>query len=188
MLIAAGPTGVGKSWIACSRGSGFGGGDLRVPIEGAIVTIDAIGTQKAIAKKIIDKVRKHVKVLANFLGAAKELTGEYVDLAEITDDEQNQIRMSLASRPDRKITAKLTASFSLSGRSSRTTLPLAAMALRSRATSFQSLPSPRSGKRSGAIKTQICALIGIPEATHTRASGDKHANLHPTGPAGRLPA
>ena len=54
MLIAAGPTGVGKSWIACSRGSGFGGGDLRVPIEGAIVTIDAIGTQKAIAKKIID--------------------------------------------------------------------------------------------------------------------------------------
>src|SRR5271157_679761 len=55
MLIAAGPTGVGKSWIACSRGSGFGGGDLRVPIEGAIVTIDAIGRQKAIAKKIIDK-------------------------------------------------------------------------------------------------------------------------------------
>ena len=55
MLIVVGPTGVGKSWIACSRGSGFGGGDLRVPIEGAIVTIDAIGRQKAIAKKIIDK-------------------------------------------------------------------------------------------------------------------------------------
>ena len=55
MLIAAGPIGVGKSWIACPRGSGSGGGDLRIPIEGAIVTIDAIGTYKAIAKAIIDK-------------------------------------------------------------------------------------------------------------------------------------
>ncbi len=34
MLIAAGPTGVGKSWIACSRGSGFGGGDLRASALG----------------------------------------------------------------------------------------------------------------------------------------------------------
>jgi N6-adenosine-specific RNA methylase IME4 len=55
-------------------------------------------------------MRKHVKVLANFLGAAKELTGEYVELAEITDDEQNQIRMSLTSRPDRKQAVKLLAS------------------------------------------------------------------------------
>jgi N6-adenosine-specific RNA methylase IME4 len=54
-------------------------------------------------------MRKRVKVLANFLGAAKELTGEYVELAEITDDEQNQIRMSLASRPDRKQAVKLLA-------------------------------------------------------------------------------
>ena len=55
-------------------------------------------------------MRKAVKVLANFLGAAKELTSEYVDLAEITDDEQNQIRMSLTSRPDRKQAVKLLAS------------------------------------------------------------------------------
>jgi hypothetical protein len=48
--------------------------------------------------------------------AAKELTGEYVDLAEITDDEQNQIRMSPTTRPDRKATAKLLAAKGLSTR------------------------------------------------------------------------
>src|SRR5271157_948611 len=80
MLIAAGPTGVGKSWIACSRGSGFGGGDLRVPIEGAIVTIDAIGTQKAIAKKIIDKG-------ADYLLALKENQGSlHADVADFFAD------------------------------------------------------------------------------------------------------
>jgi N6-adenosine-specific RNA methylase IME4 len=61
-------------------------------------------------------MRKHVKVLANFLGAAKELTGEYVDLAEITENEQNQIRLSLTSRPDRKETAKLMAAKGMSTR------------------------------------------------------------------------
>ena len=54
-------------------------------------------------------MRRAVKVLANFLGAAKELTGEYAELAEITEDEQNQIRMSLTSRPDRKQAVKFLA-------------------------------------------------------------------------------
>jgi N6-adenosine-specific RNA methylase IME4 len=61
-------------------------------------------------------MRRPVKILANFLGAAKELTGEYADLAAITEDEQNQIRMSLTSRPDRKATAKLLAAKGLSTR------------------------------------------------------------------------
>ena len=34
-------------------------------------------------------MRRPVKVLANFLGATKELTNEFVDLAEITADELN---------------------------------------------------------------------------------------------------
>jgi hypothetical protein len=34
------------------------------------------------------------------------LTGEYAELAEITDDEQNQIRLTVMSRPERKATAK----------------------------------------------------------------------------------
>ena len=45
------------------------------------------------------------QAVANFLGAAKDLTDEYAELAEVTDDEKNQIRMSLASRPDRKTAA-----------------------------------------------------------------------------------
>ena len=61
-------------------------------------------------------MRRAVKVLANFLGAAKELTGEYVELAEITDDEQNQIRMSVMSRPDRKEAARLLSAKGLSTR------------------------------------------------------------------------
>jgi N6-adenosine-specific RNA methylase IME4 len=43
-------------------------------------------------------MRKSVKLLANFLGATKELTQEYVDLAEITDDEQNQIAHEVRKR------------------------------------------------------------------------------------------
>ena len=35
-------------------------------------------------------MRRAVKVLSNLLGAAKELTGQYVELAEITEDEQNR--------------------------------------------------------------------------------------------------
>ena len=80
MLIAAGPIGVGKSWIACPRGSGSGGGDLRIPIEGAIVTIDAIGTQKAIARKIDDKD-------ADYVLALKENQGSlYRDVADFFAD------------------------------------------------------------------------------------------------------
>jgi N6-adenosine-specific RNA methylase IME4 len=52
-------------------------------------------------------MRKHVKVLANFLGAAKELTSEYADLAEVTDDELNQIAFTVMKRDDRKATAKM---------------------------------------------------------------------------------
>ena len=59
-------------------------------------------------------MRRAVKVLSNLLGAAKELTGQYVELAEITEDEQNQIRISLMDRPDRKATAKLLAAKGLS--------------------------------------------------------------------------
>jgi len=61
-------------------------------------------------------MRKHVKVLANFLGAAKELSTEYVELAGITEDELNQMRLGLMSRPDRKTTAKRLAA---SGHSTR---------------------------------------------------------------------
>ena len=31
-------------------------------------------------------MRRPVKLLANFLGAAKDLTDEYAELAEVTDD------------------------------------------------------------------------------------------------------
>jgi N6-adenosine-specific RNA methylase IME4 len=61
-------------------------------------------------------VRRPVKVLANFLGAAKELMGEYVDLAEITDAELNQIKHTVISRQDRKPTVKMLAAKGLSTR------------------------------------------------------------------------
>jgi N6-adenosine-specific RNA methylase IME4 len=51
-------------------------------------------------------MRRQAKLLANFLGAAKELTSEYVGLAEITDDEQNQIRLGLVARPELKDTVR----------------------------------------------------------------------------------
>jgi len=52
-------------------------------------------------------MRKQAKLLANLLGATKELTSEYIDLAEITEDEQNQIAFTVMQRGDRKTTAKL---------------------------------------------------------------------------------
>jgi N6-adenosine-specific RNA methylase IME4 len=52
-------------------------------------------------------MRKQVSLLAEFLGAAKDLTNEYSQLAEITEDEKNQIGHALMSRPDRKATAQL---------------------------------------------------------------------------------
>ena len=61
-------------------------------------------------------MRRHLKVLANFLGAAKELTGEYVELAEITEDELSQIKLSLVSRSDRKPTVRMLAAKGLSTR------------------------------------------------------------------------
>jgi IS30 family transposase len=52
-------------------------------------------------------MRKQVSLLAEFLGAAKDLTNEYADLAEITDDEKNQIGQTILARSDRKATAQL---------------------------------------------------------------------------------
>src|SRR5262245_31427269 len=43
-------------------------------------------------------MRKRAKLLANFLGATKELTGEYVELAEITERELGQIQHAITSR------------------------------------------------------------------------------------------
>ncbi len=43
-------------------------------------------------------MRRAAKLLANFLGATKELTGEYADLAEITDAERNQIAHAVTTR------------------------------------------------------------------------------------------
>lgn len=61
-------------------------------------------------------MRKQVSLLANFLGAAKDLTVEYAELAGITDDEQSQIKLSLAARPDRKAAVQLLAAKGLSSR------------------------------------------------------------------------
>jgi hypothetical protein len=54
-------------------------------------------------------MRKSAKLLANFLGATKELTSEYIDLAEITDNELNQIAFTVTQREDRKATARMLA-------------------------------------------------------------------------------
>ena len=61
-------------------------------------------------------MRRSVKVLANFLGAAKELMGEYVEATNISDDELNQIHHSVVSRTDRKPTVKMLADKGLSTR------------------------------------------------------------------------
>jgi N6-adenosine-specific RNA methylase IME4 len=59
-------------------------------------------------------MRRQTKVLANFLGAAKELMGEYVQLAEISEDELDQIRHAMISRADRKPTVRMLAAKGLS--------------------------------------------------------------------------
>ena len=47
-------------------------------------------------------MRKRARLLADFLGATKELTGEYVELAEITPTELNQIEHAMVKRvPER---------------------------------------------------------------------------------------
>jgi N6-adenosine-specific RNA methylase IME4 len=51
-------------------------------------------------------MRKQAKLLANFLGATRELTNEYVDLAEITENEQQQIAFAVLKRADLEIVAK----------------------------------------------------------------------------------
>jgi N6-adenosine-specific RNA methylase IME4 len=61
-------------------------------------------------------MRKQAKLLANFLGATKELTNEYADLAEITDNELNQIAFTVVQRSERKTTAKMLAAKGLSTR------------------------------------------------------------------------
>lgn len=61
-------------------------------------------------------MRKSAKVLANFLGATKELTSEYIDRAEITDDELNQIAFTVMQRDDRKTVARQLSAKGLSTR------------------------------------------------------------------------
>lgn len=51
-------------------------------------------------------MRRPLKLVSNYLGAAKELLSDYCDRAEITEDELNQIRLALTTRPDRKETVK----------------------------------------------------------------------------------
>lgn len=46
-------------------------------------------------------MRRDAKVYQNWLGASHEMARRYEELAEITDKEKNQIRLSLTSRPDR---------------------------------------------------------------------------------------
>jgi hypothetical protein len=61
-------------------------------------------------------MRKRAKLLANFLGSTKELMSEYVDLAEITDSELNQIKYTVMERGDRKTEARRLAAKGLSTR------------------------------------------------------------------------
>jgi N6-adenosine-specific RNA methylase IME4 len=60
-------------------------------------------------------MRKQTKLLANFLGAAKELTAEYVELAGITDQELDQIRLGMVERASRKETVRLLHSKGIAG-------------------------------------------------------------------------
>jgi N6-adenosine-specific RNA methylase IME4 len=55
-------------------------------------------------------MRRDVKLAANFLGSAKEIMGRYIELANITEEELNQIRDNLiTSRPNRKQAVRLLA-------------------------------------------------------------------------------
>lgn len=51
-------------------------------------------------------MRRDAKIYGNWLGSSEAMARRYEELAEITDNEKNQIRLSLTSRPDRKETAK----------------------------------------------------------------------------------
>jgi hypothetical protein len=61
-------------------------------------------------------MKKSAKLLANFLGATKDLTADYVGLAGITDNELNEIAFTVMKRDDRKTTAKMLATKGLSTR------------------------------------------------------------------------
>ena len=61
-------------------------------------------------------MRKQAKLLANFLGATKELTSEYIDIAGITPNELDQMRMGLLARERRKDVVKMLAANGLSTR------------------------------------------------------------------------
>jgi N6-adenosine-specific RNA methylase IME4 len=51
-------------------------------------------------------MRRDAKVYGNWLGASEAMARRYEELAKITDDEKNQIRLGLTTRPDRKETVK----------------------------------------------------------------------------------
>lgn len=61
-------------------------------------------------------MRRPVKILANFLGATKELMSQYAELADITEDELGQIQYGLIARAERKPTVKMLANKGLSTR------------------------------------------------------------------------
>lgn len=54
-------------------------------------------------------MKKSAKLLANFLGATKELTAEYAGLAELTESELDEIAFTVVSREDRLARAKMLA-------------------------------------------------------------------------------
>jgi hypothetical protein len=64
------------------------------------------------------RMRRHVRVLANFLIATKDLTTDYARLAGLREDELDQLREIpfFMSRPDRKTTAKLLSAKGMSTR------------------------------------------------------------------------
>ena len=51
-------------------------------------------------------MRKQAKLLANFLGATKEFTSEYAELAGLTDRELKQIAHEISSRANRPAIAR----------------------------------------------------------------------------------
>ena len=88
-------------------------------------------------------MRKQVSLLAEFLGAAKELTNEYSELAEITEDEKNQIGQALMARPDRKATAQL---LSKNGLSTREIAKITGWSRETIAADLRVLNLPESGR------------------------------------------
>jgi 16S rRNA G966 N2-methylase RsmD len=61
-------------------------------------------------------MRRQAKLLAVYFAAAKDLTGEYVELAKITDDELNEIKYNVVQREDRKDVARMLTDRGLSTR------------------------------------------------------------------------